>query len=216
MPRSSSLGHPGSSGIVPACVGNGTSALYAVDHPPHRITPASMGNTASPTKLETVCSGSSPRAWGTPLHTMQVQRFYGIIPACVGNTKGGSMSPCKDRDHPRVRGEHRCIQNCPRDDKGSSPRAWGTPQVKGLIDLALRIIPTCVGNTPAIRYRPNDPEDHPHVRGEHTASIPSFSRSCQDHPHVRGEHYHNRTVVARVLGSSPRAWGTQPHHMDMP
>lgn len=147
MPRSSSLGHPGSSGIVPACVGNGTSALYAVDHPPHRITPASMGNTASPTKLETVCSGSSPRAWGTPLHTMQVQRFYGIIPACVGNTKGGSMSPCKDRDHPRVRGEHRCIQNCPRDDKGSSPRTWGTPQVKGLIDLALRIIPTCVGNT---------------------------------------------------------------------
>ena len=115
--------------------------------PPHRITPASMGNTASPTKLETVCSGSSPRAWGTPLHTMQVQRFYGIIPACVGNTGAFKTAPEMTRDHPHVRGEHRKSKASSTSRLGSSPRAWGTLLRSVIGQTTQRIIPTCVGNT---------------------------------------------------------------------
>ena len=72
---------------------------------------------------------------------------------------------------------------------GSSPRAWGTPVLRGLFEGVFRFIPTCMGNS-------------------WTALKPA--RPCSVHPHVHGEL--NAKVFRAMfwLGSSPRAWGT--HH----
>ena len=70
---------------------------------------------------------------------------------------------------------------------GSSPRPWGT-QATAIDDkLALRFIPTPVGNTGAA---------HP---GRHPTAV---------HPHARGEHCVPAWPVVSGCGSSPRPWGT--------
>ena len=113
--------------------------------------------------------GSSPRAWGT---------------RCFG-------SPTRQLNavHPHVRGEHpsNCTGFLPT--YGSSPRAWGTLiTLRKLVDHR-RFIPTCVGNTLALR---------------------AVVEIISVHPHVRGEHHVFELIVLIDDGSSPRAWGTRP------
>ena len=50
----------------------------------------------------------------------------GIIPAYAGNTFIGGMSDAKNRDHPRVCGEHVADESDRMAEKGSSPRMRGT------------------------------------------------------------------------------------------
>ena len=130
-----------------------------------------------------------------------------IIPTCVGNT-GARPFPARGRadhphvrgehlkpvpngppaaDHPHVRGEHARADNNRNRLAGSSPRAWGTPADDKRTLEAIRIIPTCVGNTFAAVARSDPPADHPHVRGEHGVTLWRHALTC---------------------GSSPRAWGT--------
>ncbi|EFC82256.1 conserved hypothetical protein [Parafrankia sp. EUN1f] len=68
----------------------------------------------------------------------------------------------------------------------SPPRAWGGPGAAPGNRRAVRITPTGVGRT-TDRHRPDgQPADHPHGRGEDTASGP---------------------MASRTGGSPPRAWG---------
>ena len=91
--------------------------------------------------------------------------------------------------HPHARGEHSSSTSRIWSISGSSPRAWGTPCLKGFICVHVRFIPTRVGNTWLNRLRRLRPSVHPHARGEH---LPI--------PH---------SAVSEI-GSSPRAWGTPP------
>ena len=134
------------------------------------------------------CGGSSPRAWGTPIRSPGGLSLLRFIPTCVGNTRGCCNTRHIRRVHPHVRGEHAPDWLWPWLASGSSPRAWGTRTDDDVNDVAIRFIPTCVGNT----RRPG--------------------RSCvisTVHPHVRGEHIKQEGDFYVCTGSSPRAWGTR-------
>mgnify|MGYP000699169784 CR=1 FL=1 len=131
--------------------------------------------------------GSSPRAWGTQyLSTL----FYDVgrfIPTCMGNSVSVIWSSSTVAVHPHVHGELSECSKRRRQKSGSSPRAWGTLYLKGLIDGKTRFIPTCMGNS-------NNPYN--------AADIPAV------HPHVHGELKPDNLLVQERVGSSPRAWGT--------
>ena len=132
-----------------------------------------------------------------------------FIPTCVGNT---------DQQGPKD--QRKC---------GSSPRAWGT-LVGGPFGLVLdRFIPTCVGNTSArrfsVRARPGSSPRawgtlfqvtkvrscspvHPHVRGEHASYPLSPPMATRFIPTCVGNTATSLALLARRVGSSPRAWGT--------
>ena len=84
---------------------------------------------------------------GTPFRVRKIDRQVGIIPAYAGNTNGTNYFYVKNRDHPRVCGEHGRRARTPHVDRGSSPRMRGTPSM--------------FGGTTA------DAVDHPRVCGEH-------------------------------------------------
>ena len=114
-----------------------------------------------------------------------------------------------------------------RNDSGSSPRAWGIQPYILLDGIAVRFIPTCVGNTRGQQHQKPDGSVHPHVRGEYAVEvfrllapdrfIPtcvgntifriSLKMFCAVHPHVRGEYENEFHSLGHELGSSPRAWG---------
>ncbi len=75
---------------------------------------------------------------------------------------------------------------------GSSPRMWGTQCHYPCGEGIRRFIPTHVGNT------------RPHIPKTVGISV---------HPHACGEHDAGTLLLADLLGSSPRMWGTlQPHN----
>ena len=90
--------------------------------------------------------------------------------------------------HPHVRGEHSARSTRLSCQRGSSPRAWGTPAGAARGPCCERFIPTCVGNTRAYCPLPGCAAVHPHVRGEHLHALP---------------------ILPPSTGSSPRAWGTR-------
>ena len=91
-------------GIIPACAGNTGSAilngLLNGDHP--RVCGEHLDGGFAPRR----CGGSSPRVRGTRSAPRMPLRCTGIIPACAGNTPAKAASPSRNRDHPRVCGEH--------------------------------------------------------------------------------------------------------------
>ena len=132
-------------------------------------------------------TGSSPRAWGTHCrHVIYVDpaRF---IPTCMGNSKTGILSVRRLAVHPHVHGELSITPIIFRVNFGSSPRAWGTPKLPGVVEPPGRFIPTCMGN-----------------------SSMSLSECCRlsVHPHVHGELGAQHCTSPPGSGSSPRAWGT--------
>jgi len=111
-----------------------------------------------------------------------------ITPACAGNTHAGGLVDDRQRDHPRVRGEHTSPAVGSKGDAGSPPRARGTP-TRVMPDLAeVGITPACAGNTRC------QSQLHPRVG---------------DHPRVRGEHSTPRGCARPLAGSPPRARGTR-------
>jgi len=132
-------------------------------------------------------SGSSPRAWGTRPPVRLGPFAARFIPTCVGNTIVVATCPPAVTVHPHVRGEHFRSASTSARNRGSSPRAWGTPAHVAEELQAARFIPTCVGNTlgPAWTWP--------------AAAV---------HPHVRGEHGRDKFLAQADIGSSPRAWGT--------
>ena len=190
--------------FIPTCVGNTDHYAAPVDesavHPHVR---GEYGGVKSETVVEL---GSSPRAWGILEHLESSRAECRFIPTCVGNTTNGNGTTCTVAVHPHVRGEY-CIP-CLKilQGRGSSPRAWGIPNIMEEAINQRRFIPTCVGNTarrwPGSCGRPV----HPHVRGEYWPR-PAAAWLRTVHPHVRGEYWAACLVAASVIGSSPRAWG---------
>ena len=138
-------------------------------------------------------TGSSPRPWGTLsilCHRYENHRF---IPTSVGNTSANTIGLALVPVHPHVRGEHAITSTAVSFECGSSPRPWGTPAGTHPLAVAVRFIPTSVGNTPD--------------------NYPCFGNRPV-HPHVRGEH--NRIPNGRTspAGSSPRPWGTPIRGLD--
>ena len=131
--------------FIPTCVGN-TS----------QMTPAALASTVHPhvrgeypalAALQRGQRGSSPRAWGIQKYHCDLHGRPRFIPTCVGNTSSWAVRPRGVAVHPHVRGEY-CMKKCAVLNKiGSSPRAWGIPQLVSACRRPERFIPTCVGNT---------------------------------------------------------------------
>ena len=131
--------------------------------------------------------GSSPRPWGTSTITRLDKDNSRFIPTSVGNMPGGQNGYTRGPVHPHVRGEHRFEMANAVSAIGSSPRPWGTSNIKRRNDEHIRFIPTSVGNI--------------WMRAVRWSQFPV-------HPHVRGEHSRWRLFGIRRCGSSPRPWGT--------
>jgi len=91
--------------------------------------------------------GSSPRAWGTPPAPRLSASAARFIPTCMGNSRSRRLAPIIPSVHPHVHGELPVQRGCQVAGDGSSPRAWGTPQVPRALPLRIRFIPTCMGNS---------------------------------------------------------------------
>ena len=92
--------------------------------------------------------------------------------------------------HPHVHGELNALIRILLETIGSSPRAWGTPEICENAGRLERFIPTCMGNS-----LPSNPS----------------SRGVTVHPHVHGELKYCHDQIDCWFGSSPRAWGTLCH-----
>ena len=91
---------------------------------------------------------------------------------------------------------------------GSPPRVWGILLPIPVLDIRLRITPTCVGNTPSRFARWPVVEDHPHVCGEYTACASATTRAIGSPPRVWG--IQGKYGLAKpAAGSPPRVWGIQ-------
>ena len=132
-------------GIIPAYAGNTVLDWESQDNP--RDHPRVCGEHSFGVGEHARVPGSSPRMRGTLHVEPDSVVLTGIIPAYAGNTalrKNGAPSAW---DHPRVCGEHRCVQWVERLQKGSSPRMRGTRE-SGASDMyAPGIIPAYAGNT---------------------------------------------------------------------
>jgi len=150
-----------------------------------------------------------------------------VIPACAGNTRNAFASRSFSTGHPRVRGEHRCSSSALRWYSGSSPRARGTHLHAPALDVELRVIPACAGNTHVARHARRPFPGHPRVRGEHKMPFLTFDSRDGSSPRARGTPYAvlrfglplrvipacagntpGPPIRTRPGGSSPRARGT--------
>ena len=110
--------------------------------------------------------GSSPHTRGAPAQPPSGAMYAGIIPAYAGSTRR--------RRHP------------PGKPQGSSPHTRGAPVISTVASISPRIIPAYAGSTARQALRIDSREDHPRIRGEHSAASPSTSRAAGSSPHTRG------------------------------
>ena len=134
----------------------------------------------------------------------------------------------RQKDHPRIRGEHASSKEIPCFFLGSSPHSRGTLflQIRGAVVPG--IIPAFAGNTLLQTFLQPLPRDHPRIRGGTPSPsgsvfrsmriIPAFAGNThphgfclchlKDHPRIRGEHLHFHRDNNRTAGSSPHPRGT--------
>ena len=104
---------PVACGLIPTCVGNTvfSGQGLGVDgaHPHLR------GEHVSTAATTNTRPGSSPPAWGTRSVLPCCSCARGLIPTCVGNTRGRQRHMMHERAHPHLRGEHAsCCQRITR------------------------------------------------------------------------------------------------------
>jgi len=130
--------------------------------------------------------GPSPRTWGEQRANSVSGIGIRTIPTHVGRTYpfGGGGDCCSD--HPHARGENDCEPALELHEAGPSPRTWGERNPEPRKSALDRTIPTHVGRTPLVNFRPRPITDHPHARGEN-------SNLGQDE--------------VDEAGPSPRTWG---------
>ena len=170
--------------ITPACAGN--SDIYrfapgdAEDHPRLR------GEQASLLPPLSAASGSPPLARGTGLIFHKNRNFFGITPACAGNSAWTILGLKPRRDHPRLRGEQGDTWAEWPLGVGSPPLARGTEKFLHLFAHTLRITPACAGNSFWCLVATAGRRDHPRLRGEQTVRQRGYQGHQGSPPLARG------------------------------
>ena len=157
-------GVAGGRGIIPAYAGSTrptapeTSPLP--DHPRIRGEhTAGMFSCAPP-------MGSSPHTRGALGLGGPGRIAERIIPAYAGSTDRHPRQCQGRRDHPRIRGEHKCGSRLKTTSPGSSPHTRGAPHVGARVELGVA--------------------DHPRIRGEHVRTPAPSMAATGSSPHTRG------------------------------
>ena len=171
-------------GIIPACAGS-TSLLIACS-PLVRDHPRMRGEHVVAHCLFSFGSGSSPHARGARENRFRDFGFDGIIPACAGSTSRNMSTASRNRDHPRMRGEHAGSIRVLLNVTGSSPHARGAPIHHAHDGRDAGIIPACAGSTQWRSESKDGIGDHPRMRGEHPPRRPRLSHDSGSSPHARG------------------------------
>ena len=132
-------------GIIPAYAGSTSPTPSRPpstgDHP--RVCGEHHRNTEPPGRGK----GSSPRMRGAHGPCWPCRRGAGIIPAYVGSTSILLWSICREKDHPRVCGEHPAMATIVPPWRGSSPRMRGAPVDFRESSPMRGIIPADAGST---------------------------------------------------------------------
>ena len=150
----------------------------------------------------TADEGSSPHTRGAPASLSDDDALKGIIPAYAGSTCSAGCQRKRQRDHPRIRGEHLKTKDTTNRPLGSSPHTRGAPALPCESLLAAGIIPAYAGSTyPACRSL-SQRRDHPRIRGEHSSVMRVGLGHKGSSPHTRGA-----LAAARM---SPHAAGIIP------
>ncbi len=194
---------------------------------PLRDHPRIRGEHASARAVRWARRGSSPHTRGAPYRTFCKLLKPGIIPAYAGSTQCTRLNARFFRDHPRIRGEHDCLDAPVFDAVGSSPHTRGAPASSKISQLPGGIIPAYAGSTNRYFLWRAGRRDHPRIRGEHVAKvhrgvmalgiIPAYAGSTflmvrettpsRDHPRIRGEHWMHCRGHRSIPGSSPHTRG---------
>ena len=104
----------------------------------------------------------------------------------------------RQRDHPRVCGEHRSVIALVSSSSGSSPRMRGTHSAVLADELPTGIIPAYAGNTFGGLCARLLRRDHPRVCGEHTSfTVPSFPMTGSS-PRMRGTHILSQADTSHI------------------
>ncbi len=90
--------------FIPTCVGN--TVAQRAEHIDRAVHPHVRGEHVWIYVSSSDQSGSSPRAWGTPLLGSLSSNVLRFIPTCVGNTSNSDIQLHPSPVHPHVRGEH--------------------------------------------------------------------------------------------------------------
>ncbi len=165
----------------------GNSWYCSLCSPKVAVHPHGRGELVPHCTPSAVISGSSPRAWGTPVAADFDAGARRFIPTGVGNSEISEPHSSSPAVHPHGRGELRGIAAPGALVHGSSPRAWGTRPLSGSGRHGSRFIPTGVGNS------------NKQILRKYAMAV---------HPHGRGELNIRRHSHGSAIGSSPRAWGT--------
>ena len=152
------------------------------------VHPHVHGERGATLALDRAVIGSSPRTWGTPYRRCYPLPEIRFIPTYMGNAAPQRSHGPERPVHPHVHGERKLDTGDSARYIGSSPRTWGTRQTATSRAVAIRFIPTYMGNARQSSKMPRNWSVHPHVHGE---------RSPWDE------------WMRLAVGSSPRTWGTQ-------
>ena len=136
--------------------------------------------------MESGGTGSSPHVRGTLLTVWSSDVWYGIIPACAGNTLELDAFVRFHGDHPRMCGEHNFDLSEKWRESGSSPHVRGTHSLTHIRAFTTGIIPACAGNTFWADRRQKWSWDHPRMCGEHPLLTGRCRTTSGSSPHVRG------------------------------
>ena len=131
-------------------------------------------------------AGSSPHTRGALCGAGGRRTEIRIIPAYAGSTHQGIRRGSERGDHPRIRGEHKCVSSCPTTTNGSSPHTRGAPLLRRAILEIIRIIPAYAGSTPPQERFSGFQPDHPRIRGEHLPAARVCPAALGSSPHTRG------------------------------
>ncbi len=130
--------------------------------------------------------GPSPRARGAAANRPPVATAGGTIPTCAGSSPSPRRRSCCAGDHPHVRGEQVLRRGGDQVARGPSPRARGA-EIGDVADrVVLGTIPTCAGSSRGPRAAGGVDRDHPHVRGEQSTSLATWTFGRGPSPRARG------------------------------
>ena len=162
-------------------------------------------------------------AMGAPPHARgrhpPPERFLGMArntPACAGTTRPGRPSPSSGGEHPRMRGDDRCMVVSRRSSSGTPPHARGrfTPEVPFL--LGVGSTPACAGTTNPARPSATRSAEHPRMRGDDRCQelLPHTLDGAP--PHARGRHGEELQIPLGDGSTPPRARGRPRRNRPVP
>ena len=201
---------PFDDGIIPAYAGS--TRLRPGNVEPHWDHPRIRGEHWRPSSAKRVSVGSSPHTRGARECGESNVAGAGIIPAYAGSTPDWRGSIHREKDHPRIRGEHTSGMSSSSCRGGSSPHTRGAHVEVRVLRRAGGIIPAYAGSTkvrdsPQVRHK-----DHPRIRGEHVFVGRERDHGDGSSPHTRGARVPAGPGPVRVriipayAGSTRRSW----------